>query len=159
MFHFAFCCKEHAEDNRELESFIEKYPKRLFKKLLRYTPVKVFFIILFIGYFAVTIWGATQFREDLDLRDLVSPDSYYYSAYDTDQRLFSQSQYVSINIYSPIDYRLNSTLSDHNSLLQTVQADDDIQSDFYLSWYTAYIESTFFDNTTLHNFVTGLNSF
>jgi hypothetical protein len=41
-------------------------------------------------------WGTTGFKEDLDIRDLVGSDSYYYDFYDTDQTSFSQSLTVSL---------------------------------------------------------------
>ncbi|XP_071133351.1 patched domain-containing protein 3-like [Mytilus edulis] len=154
------CCAGSPRKSRdEIEGPIEKYPKRLFKRIVLYTPSKIAVLLLFCGYLGVSVWGTTNFREDLDLRDLVSKDSYYYSSYDANQKLFSQSLFVSVNIRTTVDYRLASTFSELNSVLQKIRNDPDIQNDFRLSWFHSYISDASFDNTSDINFITGLTSF
>eukprot|EP00163_Fabomonas_tropica_P034691 TRINITY_DN973_c0_g1_i1.p1 TRINITY_DN973_c0_g1~~TRINITY_DN973_c0_g1_i1.p1 ORF type:complete len:513 (+),score=80.65 TRINITY_DN973_c0_g1_i1:718-2256(+) len=57
---------------------------KLFKRVVRTyvtpvllkKPVKIIVIIITVGWFAFSLWGTTQVRQGLDVRDLFSRDSY-----------------------------------------------------------------------------------
>lgn len=154
------CCSESPHNSRDdLEGPIEKYPKVLFKRLVTYTPSKILIVLFFIAYLGISIWGATQFREDLDIRDLVLKESYYYSYYDTNSNKFSQTMFVSLNVQSEVNYRLKSTLNAINSLLQNVKADSDVENNFQLSWLHAYMINPLHDGTSDATFIAGLQTF
>ncbi|CAC5403640.1 unnamed protein product [Mytilus coruscus] len=154
-----FCGGAPRKTREEVEGPIEKYPKRVIKKIIAKTPAKVIIIVLFIAYLGVTSWRASKFREDLDLRNLVSKDSYYYKFYDTNIKRFSQGFFVSFNIRSETDYRKAINVGNINSVLKKAKEDKDIFDNFQLSWLDSYMESPEFDNTTLSNFTLGLQMF
>ncbi|CAC5403641.1 unnamed protein product [Mytilus coruscus] len=154
-----FCGGAPRTTREEVEGPIEKYPKTIIKKIIFNTPAKVIIIALFLAYLGVSSWGAGNFREDLDLRNLVSKDSYHYKFYDTNIRLFSQSFFVSFNIRSETDYRLALNVLNINSLLKTARDDKDIVNNFQLSWLDSYMKSLDFNNTTHSDFILGLQKF
>ncbi|CAG2238616.1 unnamed protein product [Mytilus edulis] len=154
-----FCGGAARQKREEVEGPIEKYPKVLLKKAVLSGPTRIVIIILFLGYLGVSAWGARNFREDLDLRNLVSSDSYHYKFYDTNLNYFSQSFFVSFYISSEIDYRQESNVLKIESLLKKAKGDKDIGSTFQLSWLNSYINSHEYDNSTKSNFTIGLKSF
>lgn len=153
------CCDEPQKTTDELEAPIEKFPKRVVKRLLLFTPAKIPVLLLFFGYLGLSVWSVTNFRDDLDLRDLVSKDSYYYKFYNLNHNMFSQNLLLSLNIYSPISYRSNSTLTSINSFLENAKKEIDIENDFQISWLHAYMQTPLYDNTSDVNFIDGLKQF
>ncbi|CAC5415526.1 unnamed protein product [Mytilus coruscus] len=155
-----FCCAGSPHKTRdEIEGPIEKYPKRLVKRIVLFKPTQIIICILFAVYLGFSVWGTTGFQEGLDIRDLVGKDSYYYDFYDTDQNMFSQSLIVSLNIQSDVNYRFESSFNQINSLVTNVQKDSQVFDDFLLSWLHAYRSSAVFDNTSDALFISGLQSF
>ncbi|XP_071131036.1 patched domain-containing protein 3-like [Mytilus edulis] len=154
------CCSGSPSKHRdEVEGPLEKYPKKLLKKILRFTPAKIIVLLLFAGFVGVSIYGAYHFKEGLDLKDLVSSDSYFYSFQESLTAFYDQGITIGLYVKSDVDYRSSDTLDAINSLRDNLQKDPDISDTFFLSWLHAYINSTFFDNSSNSNFVTGLQAF
>ncbi|VDI80304.1 Hypothetical predicted protein [Mytilus galloprovincialis] len=154
------CCGGEPRTKREeVEGPIEKYPKRVLKQIVSNTPSKVIIIVLFLAYLGVASWGASNFRDELDLRNLVSKDSYHYKFYDTNIRLFSQSFFVSFVIRSETNYSHASSVFDISSLLKKARDDKDIVDTFQLSWLDSYMQSSDFNITTHSAFILGLKTF
>ncbi|CAG2233387.1 unnamed protein product [Mytilus edulis] len=155
-----FCCAGSPHKSRdEIEGPIEKYPKRLVKRIVLFKPTQIVICVLFAVYIGFSVWGTTGFQEGLDIRDLVGKDSYYYDFYDADQNMFSQSLIVSLNIQSEVNYRLESSFNQLASLVTNVQKDSQVFDDFLLSWIHAYRSSAVFDQTSDALFISGLQSF
>ncbi|XP_071126144.1 patched domain-containing protein 3-like [Mytilus edulis] len=155
-----FCCAGSPHKSRdEIEGPIEKYPKRLVKRIVLFKPTQIVICALFAVYIGFSVWGTTGFQEGLDIRDLVGKDSYYYDFYDADQNMFSQSLIVSLNIQSEVNYRLESSFNQLASLVTNVQKDSQVFDDFLLSWIHAYRSSAVFDQTSDALFISGLQSF
>ncbi|XP_052071555.1 patched domain-containing protein 3-like isoform X2 [Mytilus californianus] len=155
-----FCCAGAPHKSRdEIEGPIEKYPKAVVKRVVLFKPTQIVICVFFALYLGISIWGTTDFKEGLDIRDLVGSGSYYYDFYDTDQNLFSQSLIVSLNFESGIDYRIDSTVSQINSLVTNVQKVQQVSNDFLLSWIHAYRSSALYNNSTAAAFIGGLQSF
>ncbi|VDI80305.1 Hypothetical predicted protein [Mytilus galloprovincialis] len=154
------CCGGAPRTTREeVEGPVEKYPKLLIKKIVSNTPAKVIITLLFVVYLALSSWRASRFREDLDLRNLVSEDSYYHKFYDTNINHFSQGFFVSFNVRLEIDYRSEFIVENIDSVLKKAKEDEEIFNHFQLYWLDSYIKSPQFDNTTLTNFTLGLRKF
>jgi len=154
------CCSGAPYKSRDdIEGPIEKYPKRLIKKIVLFKPAQVFILIIFTVYLGISIWGNTGFKEDLDIRNLFTSESYYYKFYDTDQTLFGQSLVVSLNIQSEINYRQGSTFNDIESLITNVRNDYQVVDDFLISWLHSYRSSAVYADSTDNAFIVGLQSF
>ncbi|CAC5403267.1 unnamed protein product [Mytilus coruscus] len=154
------CCSGSPSKHRdEVEGPLEKYPKKLLKIILRFTPSKIIILILFAGFVGISIYGAVHFKEGLDLKDLVSSDSYFYSFQESLTAFYDQSITIGLYVKSDVDYRSSETLHAINSLRDNLQKDPDISDTFFISWLHAYISSRHFDNTSNSNFVSGLQAF
>ena len=154
------CCSGSPHKNRdEIEGPIEKYPKRLVKRVVLSKRTQIVICVLFVIYLGFSIWGTTGFKEDLDIRDLVGSDSYYYDFYDTDQTSFSQSLTVSLTIQNMVDYKLQSTVDQINSLVSNVRNDSQVLDDFLLSWVHSYRSSAAYDESSDAAFIGGLQGF
>ena len=154
------CCSGSPHKHRnEIEGPIEKYPKRLVKRVVLFKPTQIVICVLFVIYLGFSIWGATGFKEGLDIRDLVGSDSYYYDFYDTDQTSFSQSLTVSLTIQNVVDYKLQSTVDQINSLVSNVRNDSQVIDDFLLSWVHSYRSSAAYDDSSDAVFIGGLQGF
>ncbi len=154
------CCSGAPHKSRDdIEGPIEKYPKRLIKKIVLFKPAQVFILIIFTVYLGISIWGTTSFKEGLDIRNLVGSESYFYKFYDADQTLFGQSLVVSLNIQSEINYRQGSTFNDIESLITNVRNDYQVVDDFLISWLHSYRSSDVYANSTDDAFMVGLQIF
>lgn len=157
---WVMCCGGAPRTAREeVEGPIEKYPKLVINKIVSNKPAKVIIIVLFLAYLAVSSWRASKFREDLDLRNLVSTESYYYKFYDTNIKHFSQGFFVSFNVRAETDYRRDFIVENINSVFKKAKEDKDMFNHFQLYWLESYMKSPQFDNTTLTNFTLGLRKF
>jgi len=155
-----FCCSGSPHKHRdEMESPIEKYPKRLVKQVVLFKPTQIVICVLFMLYLGLSIWGTAGFRDDLNIEDLAGSDSYYYDFYDTDQTSFSQSLTVSLTIQNVVDYNLQSTFDQINSLVSNVRNDNQVLDDFLLSWIHSYRSSAAYDNSSDASFIGGLQGF
>ena len=154
-----FCSGERKLKRGEIEGPIEKNSKKFLKKIVLNLPAQVFICVIFIIYLGFSIFGVLQFKEDLDFRDLVQSNSYYHDFYDTDQRYFSQSILVSLNIGPGVDYLLESSVKTIDSLLTDIKSDPDIENTFLLPWIHAYRRSKYFNSTSDASFLAGLNTF
>ena len=155
-----FCCSGSPNQHRdEIEGPIEKYPKRLVKRVVLFKPTQIVICVLFVIYLGFSIWGTTGFKEDLDIRGLAGSDSYYYDFYDTDQTSFSQSLTVSLTIQNVVDYKLQLTFDQINSLVSNVRNDSQVLDDFLLSWVHSYRTSAVYDDSSDAAFIGGLQGF
>ncbi|XP_052068925.1 patched domain-containing protein 3-like [Mytilus californianus] len=155
-----FCCSGSPhKDRNEVEGPIEKYPKKFVTKVVLFTPAKIIILLLFAGFVAVSIYGAVHFEQDFNRKDLVTTDSYFYTYYDTETKLYDQSLIISLNVQAGIDYLSGTTLDMINSLRDNVRNDTDIDDTFFLSWLHAYIDSASYDDSSLSNFISGLQTF
>jgi len=154
------CCSGSPHKHRdEMESPIEKYPKRLLKQVVLFKPTQIVICVLFMLYLGLSIWGTAGFRDDLNIEDLAGSDSYYYDFYDTDQTSFSQSLTVSLTIQNMVDYKLQSTFDQIDSLVSNVRNDSQVLDDFLLSWIHSYRSSAAYDDSSDAAFTEGLQDF
>ncbi|VDI43157.1 Hypothetical predicted protein [Mytilus galloprovincialis] len=155
-----FCCSGSPNKHRgEVEGPIEKYPKMLVTKIVQFTTAKIVILLFFAGFVAVSIYGAVHFKQDFNRRDLVTTDSYFYTYYNAETTLYDQSFPISLNVQAGVDYLSSTTLDAINSLRDNVRNDTDIDDTFFLSWLHAYIDSANYDDSSLSNFISGLETY
>lgn len=154
------CCSGSPHKHKdEMEGPIEKYPKKLVKRVVLFKPTQVVICALFVLYLGLSIWGTASFTNDLYIEDLVGTNSYYYAFYDTDQTSFSQSLTVSLIIQNVVDYKLQSTFDQINLLVSNVRKDSQVLDDFVLSWIHSYRTAAIYDNSSDAAFIGGLQDF
>ncbi|KAJ8315418.1 hypothetical protein KUTeg_007568 [Tegillarca granosa] len=147
---FVFCCGGSPAKNRsDVDNPLEKYPIRVLKKIVVNKLLKVIILILFSAYLGVSIWGTINLKQGLDLKDLVSKDSYFYT-----YKILVSFVIKTEQNYSQQDIQLK--VSD---LLTQAKKDNDIYSSFEINWLKDYINSSWYDSTSNTTFVNGLKTF
>lgn len=142
-----------------MENPLEKYPVLILQKIVVYKPLKVLILILFSAYLGLSIWGTTNLKQGLDLKDLVSKDSYYYSYSSTDHDHFTTEILVSFVIITEQNYNQQAIQLNVNNLLTKAKQDNDILSSFSINWLSEYMNSPLHDPTSDTTFVNGLKTF
>ena len=151
-----FCCAGSRPNSREeVESALERYPRRFLSWFVLLRPVKVIILIGFAAYLGVSIWGAINLEQGLVATNLVSKDSYYYKYRTWNDELFSDNIPVGFYFDQPLDYSSSTTQAQIQSLINAAKADK-FMSDRHISWLDSYLASTHF---TAANFVNGLKAY
>ncbi|KAJ8315263.1 hypothetical protein KUTeg_007413 [Tegillarca granosa] len=157
---FVFCCGGSPAKNRsDVDNPLEKYPLRVLKKIVVNKLLKVIILILFFAYLGVSIWGTINLKQGLDLKDLVSKDSYFYTYSSIDQEFFSTEISVSFVIKTEQNYSQQDIQLKVNDLLTKAKKDNDIYSSFEINWLKDYMTSSVYDPTSHSTFVNGLKTF
>ncbi|XP_033753031.1 patched domain-containing protein 3-like [Pecten maximus] len=155
-----FCCGGRKPSSKEdLESFIEQFPGKFLSKFVTLVPFKITALVCFAAYLGVSIYGVTNFKQGLDIANLVSDDSYFYEFNTLSQRYFSQRIPVSFVFTEPLQYSDSRVISSIDTLVSEVTSDKSIESQFQINWFRSYRSSVSYNNSSKTNFVTGLKEF
>lgn len=145
---FIQCFAGHQPKSREdVESPLEKYPKRLISLILRYKPGKLIVAVVFLAYIVSSIYGALNLKQGLDVHNLVSTDSYYYTYGVWDTTYFTSDPMVTVCITNTHQYHTPQVQNQIRSLILTVKKDDNIDDHFAINWLAVYKESAFYNST------------
>ena len=154
------CCSgDIPKDRDDFDGPLEKLPKIVIKAIVREIPCKIIIIIVFIAYLGVSIWGIVNLRQGLELRNLATTDSYYYTYSSWDDLYFRQEIPVSFVIRSEMTYSSQSTQDQISSLLQAAKNMGAIDSSFEINWLTEYKNTPLYNDYNETTFVTGLRDF
>ena len=154
------CCGGRPPRNREeAESFVDKFPRWLFPKIVLKLPFKIIIIVLFIGYIIAAIYGCVNIKQGLLFTQLVSDDSYFFKYSDWEQTYFKRSDTVSFVIPTTYEYSKPETQALISELISTVQADKYFDNS-EVNWLKTYMNSEYFNSyTTESDFISGLKRF
>ncbi|NXN96795.1 PTHD3 protein, partial [Rhinopomastus cyanomelas] len=91
----ACCVGSCSRQSSQLEELDSEHPmSRFFKKyygpFFTNTWIKALVVLLYAAYLGGSIYGCTQVREGIDLRNLASDDSYVIPYYDDNEKYFSE---------------------------------------------------------------------
>ncbi|XP_076462905.1 patched domain-containing protein 3-like isoform X2 [Babylonia areolata] len=151
----ALCGGNPPRKDRDDESICEKFPSKFLPYLIKNGLVSVFIIVLFMGYLAVSIYGAINLKQGLVLQDLVLDSSYYHNFLGLSDKYFPTRIPVGFIVTGNVDYSGNDgTL--FQTLLQQAQNDSGIDSNFERCWLTSYKNSGSYN---AGNFMSGLATF
>ncbi|KAM6134318.1 patched domain-containing protein 3-like [Pterocles gutturalis] len=141
--HWLTCRKSSQPETKEPES---EHPTSMFFKkyygpFLTNTWTKLLVVLLYGAYLGVSIYGCTQIREGIDLRNLASDDSYIILYYDDNDKYFSAyGPRVMVVITESVDY-WNATvrLGIENCTLN-LEDNSYVDKNFSESWLRVYTE-------------------
>ncbi|KAK3099593.1 hypothetical protein FSP39_006685 [Pinctada imbricata] len=155
-----FCCAgEQPKDRNDYDSYMEKYPKMLFQKIVKPLPCKIIILVCFAGYLAASIYGAVNLKQGLELRNLAADDSYFYK-YDTWNRDYMPSQVpISFIIKSRQTYSAQTTQDSISAMLTAAKQDADIDDNIEINWLTAFQADASYTTTSESAFVSALVTF
>ncbi|XP_030798954.1 patched domain-containing protein 3 [Camarhynchus parvulus] len=103
--------------------------------------VKVLMVLLYGAYLAGSIYGCTQIREGIDLRNLANDASYVIPYYDDDDKYFSTyGPRVMVVITESVDYWNESVRLVIESCAQNLENISYVDRNLTESWLRVYIE-------------------
>ncbi|KAG5268670.1 hypothetical protein AALO_G00215110 [Alosa alosa] len=149
-----------AEEEMPINVFFKKYYGPFLTK--RYT--KVFVILLYFVYVGVSIYGCSQMKEGIDLKNLAADDSYVVNYYDNENQYFKDfGPFVMVIIKDKTFEYWNKTARDNLMGCVRQFADSDmVPENITVSWLDAFVEygkGTGFDMSYQKRFMRFLPSF
>ncbi|KAM7070098.1 patched domain-containing protein 3 [Acridotheres tristis] len=103
--------------------------------------IKLLMVLLYGAYLGGSIYGCTQIREGIDLRNLANDDSYVIPYYDDDQKYFSTyGPRVMVVITESVDYWNESVRLGIESCVQNLENISYVDRNLSESWLRVYTE-------------------
>lgn len=103
--------------------------------------IKLLMVLLYGAYLGGSIYGCTQIREGIDLRNLANDDSYVIPYYDDDEKYFSTyGPRVMVVITESVDYWNESVRLDVESCVQNLENISYVDRNLSESWLRVYTE-------------------
>ncbi|XP_056011580.1 patched domain-containing protein 3-like isoform X2 [Ostrea edulis] len=153
------CAGYPPKDRRDVDSPLERYPKKLIQKIVSYLALKIIIIVIFTIYFGLSVYGAIHLEQGLSLPNLVTDDSFFHKYATWIEEYFTTEIVMSFNVKNTLTYSSAWTQSVITSVLTTAKNDKDIDSSFELNWLTAFKQSTLYVDTSESAFITALQTF
>lgn len=152
------CSGSKPNSRQEADGFLEWYPPIVFEKMVSSTIFKVMTILTYLGFIGVAGYGISQFKQGLVLSTLVNEKSYYYTFSELSNQYFFENIPVAFVTDNQQNY-LNKDVADDVKRIQKLAiADKDIQKLSSLNWLTDYQKSSFYDNSSVANFILNLRT-
>ena len=154
------CCSGRKPKNRsETESYLDKLPRWLVPRIVLKWPMKIIILLCFAGYLCASIYGITELKEGLELKNLAAEDSYYHKYREWLDNNFRIDTPVSFVIDSELEYSNAENQQLIDTLVKNVKAEATIQDDFEVNWLTDFKSFPGYDNTTEETFIGSLKAF
>ena len=154
------CCSGRKPKNRgETESYLDKLPRWLIPRIVLKWPMKISILLCFAGYLGASIYGITELKEGLELKNLAAEDSYYYKYREWLDSNFRTDTPVSFVIDSEFEYSQAANQKLIETLVTRVKAEPTIQDDFEVNWLTDFKKFAGYDNSSEENLVASLKTF
>ncbi|XP_053913875.1 patched domain-containing protein 3-like [Cuculus canorus] len=125
------------ESEHPMSIFFKKY----YGPFLINKWVKLLVVVLYGAYLGGSIYGCTQIREGIDLRNLTSDDSYVIKYYDDDDTYFSEyGPRVMVIITESVDYWNETVRLGIENCMQNLEGISYVDKNFTESWLRVYTE-------------------
>ncbi|XP_015708717.1 patched domain-containing protein 3-like [Coturnix japonica] len=146
-----------AESEHPMSVFFKKY----YGPFLTGKWIKLLVVLLYGAYLGGSIYGCTQMKEGIDLRNLASDDSYVISYYDDDDKYFSEyGPRVMVVVTDSVNYWDESVRNDIEACMQDLEDIAYIDRNLSLSWlrvYTGIAENGLININNKDNFINNLS--
>ncbi|KFP70503.1 Patched domain-containing protein 3, partial [Acanthisitta chloris] len=124
-------------DEHPMSIFFKKY----YGPFLTNTWVKLLVVLLYGAYLGGSVYGCTQIREGIDLRNLANDDSYVVPYYDDDEKYFSEyGPRVMVVITESVDYWNKTVRRDIESCAENLENISYVDENYSESWLRAYTQ-------------------
>ena len=154
------CCSGRKPKNRsESESYLDRLPRWLVPRLVLWWPLKIAILIMFAAYLSVSVYGITKLGQGLELKNLVSEESYYYKYREWLDANFPLGTSVSFVFDSQMQYSEANTQTTIHDFISSVKSESTIQDIFEINWLTDFKDFTGYDDSSEANFVSSLQTF
>ncbi|XP_025957363.2 patched domain-containing protein 3 isoform X2 [Dromaius novaehollandiae] len=140
------CCigsRSSESSDSESEHLMSKFFKSHYGPFFTNKWVKLFVVLLYGAYLASSLYGCTQIREGIDLRNLASDDSYVIPYYDDDDKYFSEyGPRVMVVITESVEYWNQSVRMAIENCMQSLEGISYVDRNLSESWLTVYTKIT-----------------
>lgn len=153
------CAGSPAKSSAEFDNFSQKYPTKFCQFLVGNVVGKIFIAAVFVVYLCFSIYGSINLQEGLELKNLVSDNSYLYKFNLWDNLYFDRRTPVAFFYDTPIEYHLQENRNEIISFMRKIRADPLISSTIERNWLQAFSDSPQFNSSTEAAFVEGLTHF
>ncbi|XP_053876054.1 patched domain-containing protein 3 [Malaclemys terrapin pileata] len=124
-----------GEDEHPMNKFFRKYYGPFLTKIW----TKVFVVLLYGGFLASSIYGCTQIKEGIDLRNLASDDSYVVQYYDWEDEYFSEyGPRIMVTITENVPYWNLSIRNDIENCMESLENNSYVDRNLSESWLRMY---------------------
>ncbi|XP_046556092.1 LOW QUALITY PROTEIN: patched domain-containing protein 3-like [Haliotis rubra] len=147
--------KEREQDER----ICETGPRKILPVILLHVAGKITVVVVYLSYLGVSIYGLVNLKQGLDLKNLVSPSSHFYSYTDIKDTYFPNTFPIPFIFEDTTNYLNKDTITQINKLLADAQSDSEVNSQSSVCWLTNYMNSSYFDDTSGTTFVSGAQYF
>ncbi|XP_067147935.1 patched domain-containing protein 3 [Apteryx mantelli] len=131
------CSGESSES--ESEHLMSKFFESHYGPFFTNKWVKILVVLLYGAYLAGSIYGCTQIREGIDLRNLASDDSYVIPYYDDDDKYFSEyGPRIMVVITESVEYWNTSVRMAVENCMQSLEGISYVDRNLSESWLTVY---------------------
>lgn len=146
-FYNACCIGSCSSESSQLQTneTASEHPMSLFFKkyygpFLTVTWTKLLVVLLYGAYLGGSIYGCTQIREGIDLRNLASDDSYVIPYYDDDETYFSEyGPRVMVIVNGNVSYWEEAVREKIETCLEDIENISYVDKNLTESWLRAYI--------------------
>ncbi|KAM4557096.1 patched domain-containing protein 3 [Fundulus diaphanus] len=137
---FRVCCAgggyDHTTEKEETEP-MSHFFQHFFSPCLIHKGTKVFVLVSYAGYLAVSIYGIVLLKEGLDIKNLALDDSYLIRYYRHQEEHFSKYGYnVMVAVKQPIAYWNDNDQRDLHCCISSFEKLDFVNSTY--AWFTSY---------------------
>ncbi|XP_061179563.1 patched domain-containing protein 3-like [Saccostrea echinata] len=157
---FLLCVPGSIPETRlDVESPMEKYPKKFILFVLNHTVGKGVVILVFLAYLGASIYGCMNLQQGLQLFNLASKDSYFYKYSLWDENYFTTEPMITLCVTKVQDYHRTETQNLLNSVISKTKLDNYIDGSVEINWLDSYKKSAVYDSSSETNFVNVLINF
>ncbi|XP_067674656.1 patched domain-containing protein 3-like [Haliotis asinina] len=153
------CGGRRPKEREQDERICETGPRKILPVILLHVAGIISVIVVFLAYLGVSIYGVINLKQGLDLKNLVSPSSHFYSYTDIKDTYFSNTFPIPFIFEGTTNYLKKDTITQIYKLLAEAQSDSGVNSQSSVCWLTNYINSSYFDDTSLTQFASGAQYF
>ncbi|XP_061193864.1 patched domain-containing protein 3-like [Saccostrea echinata] len=157
---FRLCVPGSIPETRlDVESPMEKYPKKVILFVLNHTVGKILIIFAFIAYLGASVYGCINLQQGLQLFNLASTDSYFYKYSLLNEDYFTTEPMITLCLTKVQEYHRTETQNLLNSVLSQTKLDSHIDAQVEINWLENYKKSEVYNSSSETAFVSGLINF
>ncbi|XP_062977568.1 patched domain-containing protein 3-like [Elgaria multicarinata webbii] len=150
---FNICCVGGSYDKStgaETEHPMNGFFRERYGPFLMHSWTKVIVVILYLVYLGSSIYGCTQVKEGIDVRNLASDNSYVIQYYDWEDEYFSKGYgpRVMVVITESIAYWNSSVRADLENCMESLENSSYVDKKYSVSWLRIY--ETFAEHMSLN---------
>nr|XP_056713089.1 patched domain-containing protein 3-like [Euleptes europaea] len=140
---YNLCCVGGSYDEStgaEFEHPMIGFFRKHFGPFLMHPWTKVFVVVLYLGYLGSSIYGCTQIKEGIDLRNLATDHSYVIQYYDWTDEYFKQyGPRVMAVVTESIPYWNSSVRADLENCMELIENSTYVDKYLSESWLRMYV--------------------